>query len=863
MRLLSILLVFIGLDLSGQDWKLIQQDHRYYFKKDSGNQIGNTIMAASMSIINGDTVYHLNPTVIDCFACTDTTYKLRNQPQFLGREIVVKSDSMYVFRDPGEFIIRPLERLNISWTFDSSNQIIASVDSIYASTTFGELDSLKGISLSNGGYIILSKNFGITHFDNTSAVFELVGVRNDTFSIGEVHPNFWDYYSFDIGDIIYKNESESTAGPGGGSTSTISKIEILSKQIVSYDPAEVRYNCNMSKRTIEMRRPPSGPNITWTVYEKVNEDLTFHEFQSAERFSNAQMNFVYQFETYGFALLQVNRVQSTYLKSLDSQKASYISKNPSSGTLNSSSDTLVPGPYHPAIKLEYRQGLAHKIVDGSGNPTTELEEYVGIITNGDTIGIIYPDSLVGIYDSTRRIYSQNWNPLSNTTLYHYSHNSTDIISHSIKVDSSKSSNGNLTYYLNPVVKPCKNCPDSTSILKNQPQFLLEQMVKDSSDNFTFGVDTSFVIKPYTRLDSSWLFDSLNNVIASVDSVYSTTTFGLYDSIKGIGLSNGGTVLLSKKFGILQFNYRSPSYKLIGIKTADTSLGEVLPSFWDYFDFEIGDTLCWSEYIFAAGPGGGSELTYNKGRVISKTVTDTIGEEVAYELIGYFNHSSDRRLPGGTGFYTDTIIDTISRTLSFKNFQPHITFLSNSLPNEVQRLQQSFYSFTEIEKTSSSYRKTVDMYNPYYSNNSDTLIAGSGYPGYRVTFNPGLAYHLIERKWTDIYYTNFDGRLRNGDTLGFIYPDSLFAIEDSAIGIQETSLEKSIRIYPNPSHSQLFIKKPVDVNIQQLTIYDNTGRPISKVKYSNDHIDVYDLENGVYFLRIEVNGESFIKKFLKN
>lgn len=82
---------------------------------------------------------------------------------------------------------------------------------------------------------------------------------------------------------------------------------------------------------------------------------------------------------------------------------------------------------------------------------------------------------------------------------------------------------------------------------------------------------------------------------------------------------------------------------------------------------------------------------------------------------------------------------------------------------------------------------------------------------------------------------------------------------STLSIDEDKLERTLVIYPNPVATQLNIQ--TEDKIISADIIDATGRTIS-VNFSNNIIDVSNLSNGIYILRIETNKGLNTTKFIK-
>lgn len=72
----------------------------------------------------------------------------------------------------------------------------------------------------------------------------------------------------------------------------------------------------------------------------------------------------------------------------------------------------------------------------------------------------------------------------------------------------------------------------------------------------------------------------------------------------------------------------------------------------------------------------------------------------------------------------------------------------------------------------------------------------------------------------------------------------------------------ISIYPNPVEDILKIKTSEILTEKIATIFDVTGKRVFNQMITNNELDVSKLQGGVYFLRIESNGRSLKRKFIK-
>tara|TARA_B110000908_G_scaffold57698_1_gene70302 strand:- start:20099 stop:20923 length:825 start_codon:yes stop_codon:yes gene_type:complete len=194
------------------------------------------------------------------------------------------------------------------------------------------------------------------------------------------------------------------------------------------------------------------------------------------------------------------------------------------------------------------------------------------------------------------LQAQNWAPIKGQNKYNYSLGESDILSHTIWIDSS----ANNSSYLNRIIR---DIPDEDDYdLGNQTQFLMGEMESLENGIFHFKDSASFVILTQASLNQSWLYDTLNNVGAKVSSLEQNNVLGQNDSTKTIKLytingsdsiSTGDSIVLSKNYGIVQFySTEQRNYTLKGIE-GQNQIGEQSLNFFDVFNFSVGDVFQYS------------------------------------------------------------------------------------------------------------------------------------------------------------------------------------------------------------------------------------------------------------------------------
>ena len=84
---------------------------------------------------------------------------------------------------------------------------------------------------------------------------------------------------------------------------------------------------------------------------------------------------------------------------------------------------------------------------------------------------------------------------------------------------------------------------------------------------------------------------------------------------------------------------------------------------------------------------------------------------------------------------------------------------------------------------------------------------------------------------------------------------------STLSVQDESLSDLI-IYPNPAKDILNIKSLQNTNNGEAIVFDINGRRVLNSTILNKTLDVSSLQTGLYFLKIESNGQIINHKFLK-
>lgn len=162
----------------------------------------------------------------------------------------------------------------------------------------------------------------------------------------------------------------------------------------------------------------------------------------------------------------------------------------------------------------------------------------------------------------------------------------------------------------------------------------------------------------------------------------------------------------------------------------------------------------------------------------------------------------------------------------------------------------------------------------------TLIAGSGsqivggnYLTHTSSGTSGAGAKTWEFQWTaptsgtgDVtFYAAYNFANGNGSTSGDVIMNDTYTVTEASVGITEAQLQ-ALSVYPNPVVDEVNIAA-IDVDEEiMITMFDVQGRKLIAETYnsgSNNVIEVkqHGLRAGVYFMQIEVDGTSTIKKLM--
>ena len=97
----------------------------------------------------------------------------------------------------------------------------------------------------------------------------------------------------------------------------------------------------------------------------------------------------------------------------------------------------------------------------------------------------------------------------------------------------------------------------------------------------------------------------------------------------------------------------------------------------------------------------------------------------------------------------------------------------------------------------------------------------------------------------------------------VYFDRNIMKPDITLDQVETSLAAEITLFPNPSSQYISLHLPANVKLENYRCFDFSGKLVLTSKGSNaDQIDISDLNDGYYFLRLQTDKGAAVKAFVK-
>lgn len=476
-------------------------------------------------------------------------------------------------------------------------------------------------------------------------------------------------------------------------------------------------------------------------------------------------------------------------------------------------------------------------------------------------------------------FSQNWQLINPAYKYNYYTANPAIATATIWVDSAK----NNTCYLNRIIAPCDTCIsahlandfyDTAYVLSNQPTFLQRKLMMLNNAAYNLLDKGNIIIQTKNNLNTSWLFDSINNITAQVISKTTATVLSLVDSVQCIKLSCSDTIIISKTYGILQYptSYGSGKYyRLAGIEGLNMGLQTF--KFKDFFNFSAGDVFQYdiNDQNFVFTPPLFTQ-GIRKVTILNRLKnTDTISYQVKTTLLDStwlggspaaitFSVSIDTltfidSANHFTNLYADQLVPiTISSMFGFIS-TPAINQLQLGLDANNFPVKRYGVVCPNTINDISNYglASSVDTINPYlYLIRNGILILGrEAKLGLGITSD-------VYNNYDELKTTCLTAYIKGTDTVGTIMPDA----QVTSIPVNNVP-GSDILIFPNPAKDKIDISFPF-LYKGKLFIYNNSGQQVFSDHVNNVsqyRLDISNFSPGIYLVKCNYNNSCITKKII--
>ncbi len=453
--------------------------------------------------------------------------------------------------------------------------------------------------------------------------------------------------------------------------------------------------------------------------------------------------------------------------------------------------------------------------------------------------------------------AQNWNLIIKNERHYFQKTGDTIPLNTILVDSLMVAENDTLCYLNRFFLPCDTCSESGLYLDNQPGFLQREWLQTGDGWAILQNPDTFFIQVSTTIGNEWWFDAAKTVKAKTVSKSIESVFDQTDSVLTISINGDNAIQISKRFGLLRYF----DYYLSGLEKAGK--GKCLLTFDQIYDFQVGDVFQYSSsYLDPSFP---PSYTKKWEIIAANRSADTcwfsIKEKIRPWLYPYEGECTQREF----------IYKIANKPNHLANYYPNQIIMIDKYDYDEYHIEYPYneefncFSFTKILKLNSSISKVIgynaydeNLYGPFIFNNATYSIFNNANDycprAWLFEYKNGLG--LVNWKYSYFeqeYSEEMIGYIKDGVTTGTVYSDEYMT------GIEENS-STNFKVYPNPCNDELnFMGSDVAGSI--VSIYNTNGILQRTIELHSNTIDVSDLNEGFYLLKIKNKNSVITRKFM--
>jgi hypothetical protein len=480
---------------------------------------------------------------------------------------------------------------------------------------------------------------------------------------------------------------------------------------------------------------------------------------------------------------------------------------------------------------------------------------------------------------TQIAFSQPWQLYQPHQLTHYQNtvDTTQIIS--INMDSVIINGNNSTGLFNQHDFYNALAPCSSVTFWNQPYYTSGKFY----DTLTWNADTSrmnqFYFLTNAVLNQSWIItspgsgSSTDTVTITCTGIQPETFLGITDSVKTFSLAstfsnasalplNNFQFKLSKNYGLIEYlpfqciyapqYYYPKSYRIIGINN-NATIGFAQPSFTDYFHLSTGDVILWKRDYDSFNFIYPDFTEYYTDSITNSVLTP---DSVVYTL----NRATLNKF--GNVVFNSGIIQKFLK----EDYEPLFSSNGNSMVSAKGYeggwggfSQKELWGINAWHHDTAFFPATnlikCDFSLSYFKDTTDCSVREyidiSSY--FSVNTLLGLSQHILFNFDTDNNYVI--GATINGVTYNRapVLP----------VAIVNQTKNNTISVYPNPATNVITISSNKNVDNYTAIICDVTGKKVHQTKLTKNTIDIKNLLNGFYLLKLtHAKNEELNFKFVK-
>lgn len=255
-------------------------------------------------------------------------------------------------------------------------------------------------------------------------------------------------------------------------------------------------------------------------------------------------------------------------------------------------------------------------------------------------------------------------------------------------------------------------------------------------------------------------------------------------------------------------------------------------------------------------------------------------------VGIINTSSPYSGANGDFYYVGEDLDDSGAVVGSSNGldEKEITFTGINIANATNLCFSGLFAVGNTGPCASSAYDSTDYIRVYYSVDGATEVKA-------LQFSPNSC---ASTNSTLHYDPNMDGNGVDGAILTNTFSEFTFSIpvtgnslslrieahmdssneeiafdyfrvqsNTSTLSVNTFSIDETVSIYPNPTSGIVIIESSSSMTISQTSIYDILGKKLKNVTLESNRLDLTNLEDGIYLLKVDLdNGSTITKRIVK-